>query len=272
MKNITQRYGLMKLIGGLYIALAALILLAGLALSVTLLRGDFYADYRRGMHIVLALGAFLVSAMVALGFYVQGSMANAVADIDKNTRVNSVAIEASREATESAVRTGQTAIKNSEAMLHAQAALQAAAAEVAAPAPATDVKSASDPVVEIVPPTPAPAAPLAPSPMEAAVQAVEAMKERSAQLDAMLGQTVPSDSSTAPAPDMSMSGAVGIAGSVLDATDESLRLNDPTPANALSAGDATAVDNADPAVQSLFARTKGAVVRTRRPWARENER
>jgi hypothetical protein len=269
MKNITQRYGLMKLIGGLYIALAALILLASLALSIALLRGDFYADYRRGMHIVLGLGAFLVGAMVALGFYVQGSLANAVADIDKNTRVNGEAIEASREATEKAVRTGQTAIKNSEAMLHAQAALQAAAAETAAHEPAAAVMNAADPRVEIVPPVAASAPPLAPSPMEAAVQAVEAMKERSAELDAMLGHTVEAERSTQPAADMPMSGAVGIAGSVRNASDESLRLDDA--ASTVTIGVATADDNTDPAVKSLFARAKGAVVRTRRPWARENE-
>ena len=84
-KPISQNYGLMKVVGYLYIALALLLLLGGLWLSVTLVRADFYADYRRGMHLIVGVGSFLISALLALGFYVQGSMAAAVADIDTTT-------------------------------------------------------------------------------------------------------------------------------------------------------------------------------------------
>jgi len=128
-KPLSQNYGLMKLVGYLYIALAMALLIGGLWIAVTLVRADFYADYRRGMHLVVGVGSFLISALLALGFYVQGSMAAAVADIDTTTRRNGAAIEATRRFGERAARASQQAARNSDALLQAHTALQQAADE-----------------------------------------------------------------------------------------------------------------------------------------------
>jgi hypothetical protein len=147
-KPLSQNYGLMKLVGYLYIALAMALLLGGLWLSVTLVRADFYADYRRGMHLVVGVGSFLISALLALGFYVQGSMAAAVADIDVTTRSNGMAIEATRRFGERAARASQQAARNSDALLQAHTVLQQATDENRAPAlpPAADEALPESPV------------------------------------------------------------------------------------------------------------------------------
>ena len=79
--------------------------------------------------------AFLISALLALGFYVQGSMAAAVADIDTTTRGNGQAIEATRRFSERAARSSQQAARSSDALLHAHTALQQASDDARTPAP-----------------------------------------------------------------------------------------------------------------------------------------
>jgi hypothetical protein len=131
----SQNYGIMKIVGYLYIGFALLLLIGGVWVGLALVRADFYADYRRGMHLVVGVGAFLISALLALGFYVQGSMAAAVADIDTTTRGNGMAIEATRRFSERAARSSQQAARSSDALLHAHTALQQASDDARASSP-----------------------------------------------------------------------------------------------------------------------------------------
>jgi hypothetical protein len=187
-KPISQNYGLMKVVGYLYIALALLLLLGGLWLSVTLVRADFYADYRRGMHLIVGVGSFLISALLALGFYVQGSMAAAVADIDTTTRSNGMAIEATRRFGERAARSSQQAARNSDALLHAHTALQQASdddrAAFAPPLPPASTETLPEPAfqadfITAAPPAPAAEPELAGPPQSPVDQVVQSLFARS---------------------------------------------------------------------------------------------
>ncbi len=288
-KKVEQRFSLMKAIGWVYIALALTLVIGGLLLSVSLFRSDFYADYRRGAHLVAGFGALGMFLLLALGMFVQGSMANAVADIDKNTRVNTQAIEATREVSERAVRTGQNAIKNSEAMVHAQSALQAARGEAlpteALPAPAAVVPAAL------------PAAAVA-----STVADTDVFGAMASSPAPVLSSAAPAISALAPPPpgydETTVSGVIGIGGKLTtvsealrsitppsmpvvetqhafsaDALVEPTRLPPPAAEMDLDMHEVVGapIDSTDAVVQNLFARAKGAVVRTRRPWAREEE-
>lgn len=243
MKNVTQRYGLMKLVGGFYMSLALALFLGGLILGFGLLLGDFYAEYRRGAHLVFGLGVMALGTLAALGFFVQGSMANAVADIDKNTRVNTLQIEAARDITEKAVRNGQTALKSTEAMLHAQSALHVAAQEMKAL------------------PSGAQAEPLAPAPPRA---------EASAEMSGVIGMggVLVNAADMAEAEPTATFGASEHAAAEI--VEPPITNDEITEVNAEFDATAQPVEHSDEVVQSLFARAKGAVVRTRRPWSRDD--
>lgn len=242
MKNVTQRYGLMKLVGGFYMSLALALFLGGLIVGFGLLLGDFYAEYRRGAHLVFGLGAMTLGTLAALGFFVQGSMANAVADIDKNTRVNTLQIEAARDITEKAVRNGQTALKSTEAMLHAQSALHVASQEMRALPSGMQAEA------------------LAPAPPQS---------EASAEMNGVIGMggvLINAADSVEAEPTATFGASEHAAAEIVepDITDVELR-----EANDEFDAAAQPVDHSDEVVQSLFARAKGAVVRTRRPWSRD---
>ncbi len=239
MKNVTQRYGLMKLVGGFYMSLALALFLGGLILGFGLLLGDFYAEYRRGAHLLFGLGVMALGTLAALGFFVQGSMANAVADIDRNTRVNTLQIEAARDITEKAVRNGQTALKSTEAMLHAQSALQVASQEMRALPSGVQAEA------------------LAPAPPQ-----TEPRAEMSGVIG--MGGVLMNASDKVESEPTETFGASEPAASIVEPADA--ELNDATEDTAASA---QPVDHSDEVVQSLFARAKGAVVRTRRPWSRD---
>ncbi len=224
-KDVVQNYGLMKFVGYLYIALALAILAGGLWLSLTLVRADFYAEYRRGMHLVVGIGTFLVAALLALGFYVQGSMAAAVADIDTTTRRNGAAIEQTRRIGERAARSSQQAARNSDAMLHAHTALQSATSD-----PRTAPESA--------PPTPQPAAPadasdepLAPPPQDATDTVVQSLFSRSRRL---WRQPVPVAAEASTSPEFELAAPTNFitpaAPSEPDTFNESIEFTTPAPA------------------------------------------
>ncbi len=170
MNKTTQRFALLKMVGLLYIAAALLVLAGGLWLGWTLYRADLYADYRRGAHLVAGFATVAMALLIALALFVQGNMAHAIAEIDRNTRANFAAIELTRVSAEKAALAGQSAIRNSEAMLHAQSALHAAATDAAASAgreaqeSAAAISAALDdatswikaaPVAAVIPPLPA---------------------------------------------------------------------------------------------------------------------
>lgn len=170
MNKTPQRFALLKMVGLLYIAAALLVLAGGLWLGWTLYRADLYADYRRGAHLVAGFATVAITLLIALALFVQGNMAHAIAEIDRNTRANFTAIELARVSAEKAALTGQSAIRNSEAMLHAQSALHAAASDAAASAgreaqeSAAAISAALDdatsgikaaPVAAVIPPLPA---------------------------------------------------------------------------------------------------------------------
>jgi hypothetical protein len=252
--KIAQRYSLMKGIGLFYMAVASVLLLGGIILALLLLRADFYADYRRGAHVVAAAFVFIPTVLTALGLFVQGSLANAVADIERTTRDNATAIEVNRAVAEKAVRTGQDAIKNSEAMLHAQTALAAAQrAELALAPPAIDVTE--------TPVRTEPAAlPSAGTPIDISAFAPPTMlppvaPQSTPELDLVAPETHTQAERTADAIDS------------IDAIPEGV-INEGGIVTHLP----PPVDSSDVAVQNLFSRAKGAVIRTRRPWQRDASR
>ncbi len=252
--KITQRYNLMRGIGLFYMAIASALLLGGVLLALLLLRADFYADYRRGAHLVAAAFVFIPAVMTALGFFVQGSLANAVADLERSTRDNAAAIEVNRVVAEKAVRTGQSAMKNSEAMLHAQTAL--AAAQRAEAALATPAGEAS--VAESAPNAELAALPSAGTPVDISAFAPPS---------AMPSGATPWQSSERAPDDAQVSGAARA--DLSDAERGAV-----IPEGVINEGGIVThlpppADGSRTAAQHLFSRAKSAVIRTRRPWQRD---
>jgi hypothetical protein len=278
-KQVAQRYSFMKTIGWVYIGLAALLTVLGLWFSMALFRADFYADYRRGAHLVAGFAILGVFLLLALGMFVQGSMANAVADIDKHTRVNSDAIEETRRVTESAVRTGQNALRTSEAMVHAQAALQAARAQPALlpERPAVAIDAAIATITHATEPA---------ETFGAGSQAVAALATRGNDDLLPPGMHARNNDS-----ESLISGVIGIAGAVttLHSDHTSTDTNGVAPINAAELDEprqpappaaesllqvpslvSAPANSVEAKLQNIFARnTKGSVIRTRRPWSRD---
>jgi hypothetical protein len=268
-KKVAQRYSFMKTIGWVYIGLAVLLLVVGLSFSMALFRADFYADYRRGAHIIAGFAVLGIFMLLALGMFVQGSMANAVADIDMHTRANANAIDETRRVTESAVRTGQNALRTSEAMIHAQAALQAAQTQAALP-PQRATPDAAAATITHMSEEPA-------DTFGASSQVAAALVERGADdlkppgveeslVSGVIGvggqvTTLASDPIDAPEPPISPADLDEPRQPAPPAVESVLRVPEPEP---------TALSTVDAKLHNLFGRTmKGAVVRTRRPWSRD---
>jgi hypothetical protein len=269
-KKVAQRNSFMKTIGWIYIGLAIVLTVIGLAFSMSLFRADFYADYRRGAHLVAGFAVLGVFLLLALGMFVQGSMANAVADIDTHTRVNADAIEETRRVTESAVRTGQNALRTSEAMIHAQAALQAAQAQAA------------------LPPMRQPAV------LDAAGATITHMSEEPAEtfgaespVTAALVERTAGDLKPPGLDESLVNGVIGVGGNVTTLANDPIETEVPiTPADLdeprqpappaaetvlrVPEPEATTLSTVDAKLQNLFGRSaKGSVVRSRRPWSRD---
>jgi hypothetical protein len=268
-KKVAQRNSFMKTIGWIYIGLAIALTVVGLAFSMSLFRADFYADYRRGAHLVAGFAVLGVFLLLALGMFVQGSMANAVADIDTHTRVNSDAIEETRRVTETAVRTGQNALRTSEAMIHAQAALQAAQSQAALPPmrPASALDPASATITHM---------------SQEPAETFGAESPVAAALVERTGDLKP------PGLDESLvSGVIGVGGQVTTLANDPIEIEAPLSAADLEEPrqpappaaesvlrvpepEAAAPSSVDAKLHNLFGRSaKGSVVRSRRPWSRD---
>jgi ABC-type Na+ efflux pump permease subunit len=125
MKKVSQRYGLMKFLGGLYVLFSILLVIGGIIVGWWLYSQNFYPDYRRGLHLIGLIAPIVASILSAIPLFMMGSMANAIADIDRSSRQNEIAIDTTRSVAEKALTASETAAQRAErATLELQSGLQ----------------------------------------------------------------------------------------------------------------------------------------------------